>query len=101
MTHHHATVAVTDLFAVGLGCEFAGAVALVRGLVTSARDFSVRFARSRNTFNWWNVQVAEGRADSLVGVGAIAVGFLVQAVAYVLQVGGWGTRPTGGPGAAA
>ena len=38
-------------------------LALVRGFRTSPREFSVGFARARNTFSWFNVRAAEDSID--------------------------------------
>jgi hypothetical protein len=81
-------VAYTDLFAAGLGFDITGAYLLATGLLTRADDFAGEFVASRNTFAWVNVRAAKDHADGRAGVIALCVGFLLQAVGYVLSIGG-------------
>ena len=90
-----AVVSPSDLFAVGIGFDFAGAIVLAQGLHVSAREFARRIKMSRNTLAWTNVFRAEDSVDAILGMIALAFGFLVQAIAYVLVIGGSFT-PTGG-----
>jgi hypothetical protein len=58
-------------------------------------DFAYRITRSFNTSSWVNVRAAEDRANGVTGVVLLAIGFGVQAIAYVLIIG-YGSRQTGG-----
>jgi hypothetical protein len=89
-----------DVFAAGLGCDLAGAYLLAQGLLTSPTDAANRTAMSQNSFASWNVRAAEDRADGSAGVIALCTGFLLQALGYVLQIGGVSSH-TKGPSAAA
>ncbi len=92
---HHALVSLSDAFAVGVGFDFAGAFLLARGLLVPPADFAHRITQSSNTSSWVNVRAAEDRANGVTGVVLLAIGFGVQAIAYVLTIG-YGSRQTGG-----
>jgi len=89
-----AVAGFNDLFAVGLGCDLAGAYLLAQGLLTSP-DAEYRRTMSQNSFASWNVRAAEDRADGRAGVIGLCTGFLLQAVAYVLQIGGVSSHTNG------
>jgi hypothetical protein len=96
---NHGLVSVSDLFAIGLGFDFAGAFLLARGLLGGPADFAHRFTQARNTLSWANVRAAEDRANGVAGVAPLAIGFAIQALAYVLLIG-YGSGQTGGAWAA-
>ena len=81
-------VAYTDLFALGLGFDFAGALMLSRGLLTRPEEVMSRMMQSRQSFARFNVRDAEDHADGLSGVVALCLGFGLQATGYVIQIGG-------------
>jgi hypothetical protein len=93
----HALVSWSDLSAMGLGLDFAGAFLLARGLLMQRpSDFAHRLIQSRNTPSWTNVRAAEDRADGVVGVAPLVLGFALQALANILTIGQGSLRQTGG-----
>lgn len=75
-----------DLFAVGLGFDFAGAFLLGRGLLTSPATILDR-STPRWTFHaGLAIGQAEDRADGLAGIASLLSGFSIQAVAYALAL---------------
>jgi hypothetical protein len=91
-----AVVSLNDLFAVGLGFDFAGAFILASGLLGASKGFAYRLTQSRNTLSWANVRAAEDRADGIAGTMLLVIGFTVQAVTYILIIGQGSARQTGG-----
>ena len=85
----------SDLFPAGLGFDITGAYLLAQGLITEADEYSQRFLKSRHSFARFNVRAAEDFADGKAGVLALVTGFLLQAVAYVLSVGGAASHTRG------
>jgi hypothetical protein len=77
-------MSVYDLFAIGLGLDFAGAALLAKGLLSSPSDVVHRMVNTRNTFAMDIVRAAEDRADGEAGVAALCLGFLIQTIAYVV-----------------
>lgn len=79
-------LAVTDLFVVGLGLDLVGGWLLARGLI--ARPGVIVH---RHTSYWGSdapgaYAAAEDRVDGVFGVGSLMLGFLLQAVGYVLDL---------------
>jgi hypothetical protein len=85
----------TDLFAAGPGFDITGAYLVAKGLLTPPDEFAQQFAKSGNTFAWANVRAANDHADGVAGVGALCFGFLLQAIGYVLQIGGVSSHTDG------
>jgi len=81
-------IAYTDLFAAGLGFDITGAYLLAQGLLTRPDEYAHQFAESQNSFAWANVRAASDHADGQAGSVALVLGFLLQAVGYVLSIGG-------------
>ena len=93
-----AIVGYPDLFALGLGIDFAGAVLLSQGLLATPEQAMLRATSSPHTFARFNIRDAENRADGLAGVVALCMGFALQATGYAIQIAG---GHAGGPGTAA
>jgi hypothetical protein len=77
---------ITDMFALGLGCDLAGGYLLARGLLRSPRAI-----RRRATYNGIYpgglIDDAEDRVVASIGIWALLGGFGVQALAYTLVLG--------------
>ena len=56
---HLSIVSIYDLFAVGLGFDFTGAILLAKGLLIRPAELMYRMVQSRNTFAKDNVRAAE------------------------------------------
>jgi hypothetical protein len=87
---------LTDLNALGLGLDIGGAYYLGRGLLASPREIVRRSTSFFDVSGPLAVSYSADRADGLIGFSAIAGGFFIQAIAYVVSAGGWGagsTRP--------
>jgi hypothetical protein len=69
----------------GAGFDIAGALLLVRGLTTSPEQAAWRIVQGQNTFDRFSVRTAEDYADGWLGRLSLVVGFLIQAIAYVLS----------------
>jgi hypothetical protein len=88
-------VTVTDLFIVGIGFDLVGAVLLALGVMGSPGEIV------KTTMTYWGASPAAiGRAirDKVLGglgVAYLVLGFLLQAIAYVLTVADVGTRQAG------
>ena len=74
---------VTDLFAVGIGFDIAGAYLLARGLLISPHGLWVRFTIAGADTRF--VDEAKDRVMAVVGLGALASGFVIQAFGYALS----------------
>lgn len=76
---------LTDLFAVGIGLDVAGAYLLALGLLQTPERI-----RRRSTFGGIYpggiIDDVENRSTARVGLSALLAGFSVQAAAYVLQL---------------
>ena len=88
---------LTELFIVGLGYDLSGAVLLAWGLLASPEDMV------KGDMTWWGVSGSIGRSikDKVlggIGVCYLVLGFLLQAVAYVLAMAD-GTSVTRGDSA--
>jgi hypothetical protein len=75
---------VTDLFAIGIGCDIAGAYLLARGLLVSPRALWVRFTFAGLMTRF--VDEARDRVMAVVGLLALVTGFLIQALGYALTL---------------
>ena len=75
---------VTDLFAVGIGFDIAGAYLLARGLLISPHGLWVRFTIAGAGTRF--VDEAKDRVMAVVGLGALASGFMIQAFGYALSL---------------
>jgi hypothetical protein len=94
------TFSLTDLFLVGLGYDITGAILLARGLIASATGISLLVATYWGGFNNDDaVDRCKNRIDGESGLALLALGFLLQAVGYVLEVSGVHTA-SGGAGRA-
>jgi hypothetical protein len=95
LLHISDALAVEDLFLMGLGLDIAGAFLLTRGVLESP----ARFLDSAGTYLGYNpfqlVERARGRADALLGVGSLVLGFAVQAVGYFAALATDGESPHG------
>ena len=86
---------ITDLFVVGLGLDAAGAVLLAKGLLIDPKTIG------KVAGTYWGVNLGEtvdrsqNRVDAKYGVGCLLAGFLLQAIGYMLELGG-ATSPAGG-----
>jgi hypothetical protein len=87
MTHHVAIFSINNWLAFGVGFAFAGSMVLARGLIASPKEYAARVIRSGNSSAVQNVSYAENKADALVGVAALIVGFAIQAVTTVVMTG--------------
>jgi hypothetical protein len=96
---NYSLLSVSDLFALGLGLDFGGALLLARGLLGGPAAFTHRLTQSRNTLSWANVRAAEDRANGVAGVIPLVIGFAIQAIAYVSVIG-YGSGQTRGAWAA-
>jgi hypothetical protein len=75
----------SDLFAIGIGCDLAGAYLLARGLLLSPDQLW-----RRQTIGGTETRIlneAEDRVMGDVGIVALIVGFVLQAVGYAVAVG--------------
>jgi hypothetical protein len=79
-----------DLFAVGLGFDIAGAFLLALGLLVSPREIMRRSAIVTGFNSALMVSQARDRVDGAIGLIALVGGFVLQAVAYALTLGGVG-----------
>ena len=75
---------VTDLFAVGIGFDIAGAYLLARGLLISPRNLWVRFTWSGLNVRF--IDEVKDRAMAIGGLGALLLGFAIQAFGYALSL---------------
>jgi hypothetical protein len=73
---------VADLFAVGIGCDIAGAYLLARGLLVAPEGLLVRFTYAGLLTRF--VEDAQDRVLAVFGVIALIAGFAFQAVGYAL-----------------
>lgn len=80
-------MSLTDLFVVGLGFDIAGATLLAKALL-----LDVATIRSLGTWGGVGfgatVQRCRDRVDAEVGLSALGLGFLLQAIGYCLAVAG-------------
>lgn len=79
---------VLDPFVVGLGLDIVGAYLVTRGLLASPRSIAYRAASFVQFSGFEAASDAEDGADGEAGMLALMVGFALQAVAYVLTLGG-------------
>ena len=88
-------VSVTDLFALGVGLDLAGAYLLGRGLLAD----DMQLMRASMDIPGQQVDDAVGRArdriDARIGLRSLVGGFAVQALAYTLTLSGLGTAESG------
>lgn len=75
---------VTDLFAVGIGFDIAGAYLLARGLLINANGLYVRFTLAGAGTRF--VDEAKDRVMAVIGLGALVFGFTIQALGYALSL---------------
>jgi len=75
---------VTDLFAVGIGFDIAGAYLLARGLLISPHGLWVRFTIAGAGTRF--VDEAKDRVMAVVGLGTLASGFVIKAFGYALSL---------------
>jgi hypothetical protein len=75
---------VTDLFAVGIGFDIAGAYLLARGLLLTPYGLWVRFTLAGAGTRF--VDEARDRAMAVVGLAALVFGFMIQALGYALSL---------------
>jgi hypothetical protein len=81
-------VSLTDLFLVGLALDITGACLLANGLLLSASTIS------NITATLWGSNLeathdrCSNRVDAEFGVGYLALGFLLQAAGYSLEISG-------------
>ena len=87
---------VQDLFAIGLGFDIAGAFLLALGLLVSSREIARRSAIYPGFNSSLMVSYARDRVDGAIGLVALVVGFILQAVGYALTFGGVGGIDTNG-----
>ncbi len=78
-------IGVSDLFILGLAFDLSGAVLLARGLLASPEEMV------RQNLSWGGVSSSIGRAINdkvfgMLGVGWLVVGFVVQALGYLLTI---------------
>jgi hypothetical protein len=78
--------ALEDLFALGLGCDIAGGILLARGLLSTPETIARRATSFYGVSPPTAVAMAQDNVDSRVGLGALLLGFLLQAAGYALQV---------------
>ena len=83
-------VDIQDLFAVGLGVDISGGYLVAHGLLLTPRDV----ARLSGTYIGFNPHEAVARSrdriDVMFGLFFLLLGFALQALGYVLSVGGFG-----------
>jgi hypothetical protein len=88
-TTAHPLLTVGDLFAAGIGFEICGAVLLALGLIESAEQSARRMVlRGGPSFSGAVAKQAEDRGRAIIGLFALLIGFVVQAVAYFLTLEG-------------
>ncbi len=75
---------LTDLFAVGIGFDIAGAYLLARGLLLTPHGLWVRFTWAGAGTRF--VDEARDRAMAVVGLAALVFGFMIQAFGYALSL---------------
>lgn len=75
---------VTDLFAVGIGFDIAGAYLLARGLLIKPHGLYVRFTWAGAATRF--VDEVRDRAIAVVGLAALVFGFMIQALGYALSL---------------
>jgi hypothetical protein len=83
--------AVMDLFVVGLGFDLVGAWLLARGLIAKPEIIVMRNASYWASNAPSALASAQDRIDGLFGVGSLLLGFMLQALGYVLDLAGVGT----------
>ncbi len=88
MHAHKSAYGVLNLFVAGAGFDVAGAFLLARGLTASPERAARRVVQGRNSFARFDVRSAEDYADGQIGRASLIIGFLAQAVAYVLSAHG-------------
>ena len=77
--------ALEDLFTVGLGFDIAGAYLLAKGLLATPSEIA-----KQRTFGYYSynapdtVAAARDRVDGSIGMRALLLGFLLQAVGYAI-----------------
>lgn len=86
-------LAVTDLFVVGLGFDLVGGWLLARGLIARPGIIVHRHTSYLGTNAPSAYAAAEDRVDGQLGVASLLLGFLLQAVGYVLTLA-HGEAPT-------
>src|SRR5262245_54836778 len=79
-----------DLFAIGLGFDIAGAFLLALGLLVSPREIARRSAIYPGFNSALMASQARDRADGEIGLVSLVAGFVLQALAYALTLGGLG-----------
>jgi hypothetical protein len=75
---------VTDLFAVGIGFDIAGAYLLARGLLIKPHGLYVRFTFAGAGTRF--VDEVRDRAMAVFGLAALVFGFMIQAFGYALSL---------------
>lgn len=89
-------VAFDDLFVIGLALDITGAALLAKGLLESPKTIR----REGGTYVGFNsatiVGLVRDRVDAEFGMAALLLGFTIQALAYVLLLGGVVVNDPGG-----
>src|ERR1044072_4580313 len=80
-------MSVTDFFIVGLGLDLAGAAILARGLLLGSASIAALGAY-RGLSHGMTVERCSDRAHAELGLTALGLGFLLQAVGYAVVIGG-------------
>jgi hypothetical protein len=78
------TLSTSDLFVAGIGFDIAGAVLVAKGLLAAPAD---QFRRSETIVGLNPAVIASAArdwADAIIGIAALILGFVFQAVGYVL-----------------
>lgn len=80
-------MSVTDFFVVGLGFDLAGAAILARGLLLGSASIAA-LGTYRGLSHGMTVERCSDRAHAELGLAALGLGFLLQAVGYAAVIGG-------------
>src|SRR5689334_5258333 len=75
---------VQYLYTAGIGFDLGGAYLLARGLIATPRMLALVSGSYYGSNAYLGVSVARDRLDAISGVSALALGFSVQLVGYLL-----------------
>jgi hypothetical protein len=75
-----------DVFVAGLSLDIVGAVLVARGLLASPHELALRTASFWGGNPTTTAAQIEDRVRGLIGVGALVIGFSLQAAGYALDV---------------
>ena len=80
-------LSVSDFFVVGIGFDLVGAYLVARGLLASPATLALRAGTFIGTNPNFVVDGVKDRTDAIFGLSFLGLGFSLQAVGYVLDLG--------------